>query len=144
MINLVQYREYWEGVGRRVDAITGVVAVTVDDGMARVIQRLPAGSVTLFFLPPAAESVAKSPDAFREENECVVFLMEKYDPQRKSPFAVLESTQPVIEAVKALMLGTMTRACSPARLDVGSLNTLPETKFFAGFAGWSIGFKLIT
>lgn len=30
MINLLHYREYWEGVGRRVNSITEVLPVTID------------------------------------------------------------------------------------------------------------------
>ena len=118
--------------------------VAVDKDMARKIQGLPIGSVTLFILPPGAESESKNPDAFREANQCVVFVMEKYDPQRKTSFATLESSQQAIEDLKALMLEDLAGGCPLMRFDVSSLNTLPETEFFAGFAGWSIGFKIIS
>lgn len=144
MINLVQYREYWERVAARLDSLTGVLPVAVDKDMAKKIQALPTGSVTLFVLPPGGESGSKNPDAFREVNQCVVFVMEKYDPQRKTSFAVLESSQKAIEEVKALMLDDLASGCPVMRFDVSTLNTLPETEFFAGFAGWSIGFKIIT
>lgn len=142
MIDLVQYREYWERMAHRVAGITDVIPVTVDDAMAKSIQRLPIGSMTLFFLPPAAESSGRNIDSFREDNECVVFVMEKYDPQRKSAWSALESSQPIIEAVKQQLLEM--RPCAPVTFDVSTITTLPETKFFAGFAGWSIGFKLKT
>lgn len=144
MINLVQYREYWERVAARLDSLTGVLPVAVDKDMTKKIQALPTGSVTLFILPPGGESGSKNPDAFREVNQCVVFVMEKYDPQRKNSFAVLESSQKAIEEVKALMLDDLAAGCPVMRFDVSTLNTLPETEFFAGFAGWSIGFKIIT
>ena len=112
--------------------------------MGKKIQALTIGSVTLFILPPAAESESKSPDAFRETNPCIIFVMEKYDPQRKSSFEVLESSQKAIEDIKAVMLDDLAAGCSVMRFDVSTLNTLPETEFFAGFAGWSIGFKIIT
>lgn len=144
MINLTAYKEYWERLAKRVPLITGVLPVTVDEAMAKRITSLQKGSVTLFVLPPAAESEAKNIDSFKEENECVVFVMEKYDPQRKISFAALESSQKAIEEVKALMLDDLAAGCPVMRFDVSTLNTLPETEFFAGFAGWSIGFKIIT
>lgn len=144
MINLLQYREYWERIADRLDSITGVLPVAVDKDMGKKIQALPTGSVTLFILPPGGESESKNPDAFREANQCVVFVMEKYDPQRKTSFAALESSQKAIEEVKNLMLDDLAAGCPVMRFDVSTLNTLPETEFFAGFAGWSIGFKIIT
>ena len=144
MINLLEYREYWERVAQRLDSITGALPVAVDKDMGKKIQALPTGSVTLFILPPGGESNSKNPDAFREVNQCVVFVMEKYDPQRKTAFAALESSQNAIEEVKAMMLDDLATGCPVMRFDVSTLNTLPETEFFAGFAGWSIGFKIIT
>jgi hypothetical protein len=144
MINLLQYREYWERVADRLDSVSGVLPVAVDKDMGKKIQALPTGSVTLFILPPGGESDSKNPDAFREANQCVVFVMEKYDPQRKTSFAALESSQKAIEEVKTLMLDDLAAGCPVMRFDVSTLNTLPETEFFAGFAGWSIGFKIIT
>lgn len=144
MINLIQYREYWERVAARLDSVTGVLPVAVDKDMGKKIQALPTGSVTLFILPPGGESESKNPDAFREANQCVVFIMEKYDPQRKTSFAALESSQKAIEEIKALMLDDLAAGCPVMRFDVSTLNTLPETEFFAGFAGWSIGFKILT
>lgn len=144
MINLLQYREYWEHVAARLDSVTGVLPVAVDKDMGKKIQALPTGSVTLFILPPGGESDSKNPDAFREANQCVVFVMEKYDPQRKTAFTALESSQKAIEEIKALMLDDLAAGCPVMRFDVSTLNTLPETEFFSGFAGWSIGFKIIT
>lgn len=144
MINLLQYREYWERIADRLESVTGVLPVAVDKDMGKKIQALPTGSVTLFILPPGGESDSKNPDAFREANQCVVFVMEKYDPQRKTSFAALESSQKAIEEVKALMLDDLAAGCTVMRFDVSTLNTLPETEFFAGFAGWSIGFKIMT
>lgn len=144
MINLLQYREYWERVAARLDSVTGVLPVAVDKDMGKKIQALPTGSITLFILPPGGESDSKNPDAFREANQCVVFVMEKYDPQRKTAFAALESSQKAIEEIKTLMLDDLAAGCPVMRFDVSTLNTLPETEFFAGFAGWSIGFKITT
>lgn len=144
MIHLKDYSDYWERMARRVDGVTSAMPVTVDDNMAKAIQSLKPGTVTLFYLPPGAESAADNPDAFAEKNTCVIFIMEKYDTQRRSAFDALATSQPAIEAVKAAMLADMAAGCPVMRFDPRSLSTLPETKFYSGFAGWSLGFTIIT
>lgn len=143
MLNLKEYREYWKGLSRRVPGLTGCMAVTVDENMAKRIMGLPKGSVTLFYLPPGSLAEGADVDSYREKNDCVVFVMEKYDPQRRDSFSVLESTQEVIEGVKGAMLADMAMGCPVMRMEVSSFSTLAETQFFAGFAGWSLGFKVM-
>ncbi|MGM9817170.1 MAG: hypothetical protein ACI304_08990 [Lepagella sp.] len=144
MIELQEYRQYWEQVALRCHTITGILPVAVDKDMGKKIQALPTGSVTLFVLPPGAESESRNLDAFKEMNTCVVFVMEKYDPQRKTAFDTLESSQKSIEELKRVMIDDMAAGCPLMKFDLRTLNTLPETEFFANFAGWSIGFKIIT
>lgn len=141
MISLQDYRLYWTDMAGRAEGLTGVLPVTVDDGMARSVMALPRDSVTLFFLPPYSRSESGSPDAWSEGDECVVFVMARYDPQRRDCWDVLEQTQPVIERVKALLVADSAAGCRFMRVDVRSLSTMPETKFYAGFAGWSLGFR---
>ena len=142
MVNLREYREYWERMAACVECVTGVLPVTVDHQMGKKIQALPKDSVTIFVLPPVAESSAKPPDNYREENKCVIFLFAKYDAQRVDSFTVLEQTQPAIEGIKAEMLRDQAVGCPVMRIDVGSIDIAPETELYAGFAGWSIGFNI--
>ncbi len=144
MLNLADYRDYWERIAARIESVTGILPVTIDDQMGKKIQSLPANSVTLFILPPLAESSAVNADNFRENNKCVVFVMAKYDPQRCSSFDVLEQTQPVIDRVKALMLDDQRAGCALMRIDVSSIETAPETELYGRFAGWSIAFNVIS
>lgn len=142
MINLLQYREYWERVADRLDSVTGVLPVTIDKEMSRRIQSLTADSVTLFVFPPLADSSAKYADSYQEDNRCVVFVMEKYDPMRKHSFNVLIETQPIAESVKSMLLNDLTAPCAPFRIEVGSIETAPETELYGVFAGWSIAFNI--
>jgi hypothetical protein len=144
MINLAEYREYWQSVASRIPELTGILPVTLDEQMGKKIQSLAADSVTLFVLPPLAESTAKSVDAFAEKNQCVIFVMQKYDPQRSTSFSLLERTQPIIERVKMLMLDDQAAGCPIMRVDVSSIDTAPETELYGRFAGWSIGFNVIS
>lgn len=142
MINLKEYRRYMERIPGRIPALTGMLPVTIDDDMAKKILDLPKDSITLFMLPPAAESIGKNADNYTESNECVIFVMVKYDPQRSDAISALELTQPVVDSIKNMMIADMSMGCGLIRLDVGSFTTLPETRFFAGYAGWSLGFKI--
>lgn len=141
MISLTLYREYWERLAGRIEGISGVLPVTVDKSMGDKIKNLPKDSITLFILPPGAEG-SGNVDRFAEKNMCVVFLMAKYDPQRKSAFELLEETQPVIERVKSVMLADQAAGCPVMRIDVASIDTMPETELYGTFAGWSIAFNI--
>lgn len=143
MIPLSDYREFWETVAGNVEEITGVIPVTVDENVAQKIKALPLGSVTLFWIAPSATGSGNNVDVYRERNQCVVFVMEKYDPARKDSLAVLESTQPVIEKVKDYIRAHSSNTCSAWILDGMRIDTIPETKFFANFAGWSVGFTIV-
>lgn len=142
MLRLSDFRAYWDSVAERIPAVTEAMAVTVDDEMTKKIMRIPKETATLFWLPPSAEAAARNADSWREANLCVVFVMERYDPQRREAVDVLETSQTVIEDVKRMLLSDMSAGCSPLKIDVSSINTIPETRFFAGFAGWSLGFKI--
>ncbi len=141
MILLDDYRKYWEALPARVPGIGEVMAVTVDDSMGARIKALPKDSVTLFWLPPAGDGSRSRPDAFRDDSECVVFVMERYDPQRRDAIDVLAGVQGVVEAMKECMAADAAGCCL-FRFDTRSFSTLPETKFYAGFAGWSLGFRI--
>ncbi len=144
MINLHQYRKYWEDIAASTHGITGVLPITLDDRMGRKIQSLAADSLTLFVLPPLAESTARDADTFSEVNKCVVFVMAKYDPQRLSSFEVLERTQPVVDKIKQQMTVGQRGGCARFIIRAGSIDTAPETELYGQFAGWSIGFEIIS
>nr|DAF27310.1 MAG TPA: hypothetical protein [Caudoviricetes sp.] len=144
MINLVQFRRYWESVSDRIASVTGVLPVTIDKEMGKKIQALPVGSLTIFVFPPLADSDARNPDSFREDNKCVIFVMKKYNPQRQSAFSLLEETQPAVEEVKRLLLADHLTPCSPLVIDTSSIETAPETELYGTFAGWSVAFNAKT
>lgn len=144
MTDLSKLRRYWERMPARYSRIDEVIGMTADASMAPQVSGIPLGAVTLFYFPPAAVSRSRDADAFREENDIVVFVMEKYDTQRASAMDVLERTQEVIETLKECLLVDQCAGCPVMDIDVSTINTLPETKFVAGFAGWSIGFKVLS
>lgn len=144
MIDLKEYRKYWEGVAERLPVLTSCLGVTVDEDMGPRLQQLGGDDVTLFWIVPNAQTrKGASVDNYQEDNTCVVFVMTKYDRQRRSAVKALERVQPVIEALKVLLMDDMAGGCPVlAGLDVGTLSTIPETGFYNDFAGWSLGFTL--
>ncbi len=143
MISLKDYRGYWTELGTML-GFTSVMAITIDKEMSKKIQGIKKGDAVLFWLPPAAKSDNATFNNFTERNSCVVFVMEKYDPQREGSLDVLERTQPMAENVKAMLVDAALTPCSPLKVELTSLDTLPETDFYGTLAGWSIGFRIIT
>ena len=143
-MELKKYREFWEMVAGKIEEISGVIPVTVDEDVAKKIMALKLDSITLFWIPPSATGKGKNIDSFQERNQCIVFIMQKYDPTRMDSLSVLETTQPVIEKVKEFIKAIGKTICSPWTLEDLQLSTMPETKFSANFAGWSVGFSIIS
>ena len=80
MINIKVYREYWEGVQKRIPEIKKVLPVTIDEEMSKTIQGLSKEECpVLFILIPSGTGASLSADNVRENNLCVIFLMSKYD-----------------------------------------------------------------
>lgn len=144
MINLKTYLDYWESVADGVKEITGVLPVTLDKEMGKKILSLPTGSVTLFVLPPIAESEGRGADSISEGNQCVVFVMKKYSPQRQTSFDILAETQPVVDELKRRLYMLSAVPCSDFELDGRTVQTAPETELYGTFAGWSLAFILKT
>lgn len=143
MTDLNLYREYMEKLAP-LCGCDGSLAVTLDDAMARKIQNLNKESTTLFFLPPAIAGEGRSADDYRETEEVVLFVMKRYDPQRTAAFDVLAETQRQVGAIRSRLLADLCGPCAFMELVPASVNILPETKFYAGFAGWSVGFKVVS
>lgn len=141
MINLIRYRQYWERMACRLDYFVEVLPVTIDKEMGKSIQALPTDSITIFMFPPLSESAASNADAFRETNRCVIFLMKKYNPQRRTSYELLEEIQPEIERIKEYMIADQGRPCAPFSIDLSTLETAPETELYGTFAGWSLAFE---
>ncbi len=142
MISLKSYMNYWEGIAATFKEDVDVMPVTLDDAMANKIQQIRTGRTTLFILPPSASADARDVDNFTERCPCVLFLLKKFDPQRSNSWSTLEETQPLMEAIKRRMVEDQAAGCPLMQVDVASFNTQAETQFFAGFAGWSLGFTV--
>ena len=146
MIDLREYREFWEEVAARLDGVRSAMPVVIDEEMGRKIQGLKDSDLpALFWAPPMAESTRGSDaDVLAESNTCVVYVMTRYDPQKSSSLAALEQTQPAIEEIKRLLMGEYSGRCGMINLDPATFSTMPETRFYRNFAGWSLGFTCET
>lgn len=146
MIDIKIYREYWEGVQKRIPDIKKILPVTIDEEMSKTIQGISKDDCpVLFILIPSATGNSTSADNIQENNLCVVFLMDKYDPQRKGAYQTIEEIQPVMEQIKRILIEDSTTDCPViGKIDSTSLSTLPESGFYRTFAGWSLAFSFKT
>lgn len=141
MINLTDYRQYWEQMVERVKELKSCEMISTETNMADKVQRIrEEATPTLFFLPPSASSRGGL-DNYRDENACVIFVMARYNPQRATSAATLEATQPILEEVKRMIIDDAAAPCSLLDLGEGGIEILPETDFFGNWAGWSMLFK---
>ena len=106
-VHLVFYRtdiRFKEGVQKRIPEIKKVLPVTIDEEMSKTIQGLSKGECpVLFILIPSGTGASLSADNVRENNLCVIFLMNKYDPQRKGAYETIEEVQPDSGRVERLV-----------------------------------------
>lgn len=146
MIDIKIYREYWEGVQKRIPGIKKILPVTIDEEMSKTIQGISKDDCpVLFILIPSATGNSTSADNIQENNLCVVFLMDKYDPQRKGAYQTIEEVQPVMEQIKRILINDSATDCPViSKIDLTSLSTLPESGFYRTFAGWSLAFSFKT
>lgn len=144
MVDLNLYAQFWRDIAKSIPEVDNVMAVTVDDEMGRRLQSMAAGQTTLFWLPPVAEATGRTADAYAERNTCVVFVMEKHDPQRRPAIDVLIQSQPVIEGIKARLRDSAAACCQPFIIDPATIRTEAETQFYRSFTGWSLSFTIKT
>lgn len=145
MISLERYEEYWNSVKERVSQVKRVIPVTMDQEMGKEIQSLGAADLPALFVIIPEAHLSGDVDNLKDNNFGVVFIMDRADPQRKKAYQVQKETQPVIEDIKQIMIDDRAAGCTMLRnLDIGSISTVPESGFYANFAGWSIGFQFKT
>ena len=141
MVNLQKYIEFCRGLAERIPGIKSAMLVTTEQGMADRIARIPeAETPLLLVLPPIAKVSASNPDAVREVNSAVVFVMQKFNQRDSTAAEVLIESQRAAEEFKNLLIRETARPCGAFSLEPDTIDIMPETEFFASWAGWSIGF----
>lgn len=85
MVNVKEYREYWEQYKERIPEISEVVPMTVEQDISKKVQGIRANSLVLFMLVPEVKTDGQSVDDYEHKNEGVVILAGKFDPQREDP-----------------------------------------------------------
>lgn len=141
MLKIEEYRECIE-TAARVPAIKSRHLVNDDRGMSDRLRSLKREELpALFTVVPYAEAVDRDPDNLSERNMCILFLMERTDPQRRTSIEAVTDTQPVIEALKKEMRKAAARPCS-LMYGMSNLTTTPESGLYAEYAGWSLTYTL--
>ena len=143
MISMSVLRKYWAAMPGRVPGLRGACALSVDANMATKVGAIGEDDTpVLFYLPPTGRGRGYL-DASREDTALVLFVMQKYNPRKTTPEAVLEAVQPVAEAIKERLLADAAYACGPVRVNPSTITTVPETEFFNNWAGWTLAFNLL-
>ncbi len=142
MVKLKDIRQWCEAIAARIPEIKTVMGLSVEANLADRIRAIAESQTpALFYLPPTADGSGR-PDAFVEVNQIVLFVLQKYS--RRSSLEVLEEVQPVAEYVKAMIIEDADTPCAGLRLQHDTISTMPETENFGNWAGWAIGFTVIS
>lgn len=130
----------------RIPGIHSFTVDTVDAEVGKKYQGLEKDKLpVLGLILPTAISTSEDLDSITERNTVVLFVVDKFDPQRKDAVQTCVETQPLIEAIKATMASDKAAGCHLLdRLDLASLSTMPETGLYGTLAGWSLGFNFET
>lgn len=82
MVNIKEYREYWEQYKERIPEIKEVVPLTVEQDISKKVQNIKTGDLVLFMLVPEVKTEGENADNYSDKNEAVIVLAGKHDPQR--------------------------------------------------------------
>ena len=141
MVNVKEYREYWEQYKERIPEISEVVPMTVEQDISKKVQGIKANSLVLFMLVPEVKTDGQTVDDYEHKNEGVVILAGKFDPQRGGSYPCIEEIQPIIELVRDSMLEDMGQGCPVlGRIKVNSIKMVPVSTWYNVLAGWMIDF----
>lgn len=144
MIQLAQYLQFWQQLAESTN-INFVHSVTSPEDIARKIAAIKKDQwPALFVAVPAAVMTGTSVDDVDCINECIVFIFDRYDPQRMehAAFAKLNTLQFPLHAIIRKLLDEAAVPCSPMHtLDFDSISIMAVTDQYANTAGWSIAFN---
>lgn len=143
MIDLKLYREYFEKMNLLTHGIGSVKLVNVAENMADTLKGIRRDDLPVLFVvvPSARDSDDCEPDRIEEVNDCLVFLMDRTDPQRRTALQVLERLQPLTEHLKAQLRADAATPCHWLN-GLRDMATVPETGFYTDYAGWSVSFRI--
>lgn len=142
MIRIKDLREYAESLLQRIERIHSATLVNVDKEMSDALRQMKRDEFpALFVVVPSAEDDSDYPDNVAETSQCLLFLLDRADNQRRTPLQVLEETQPVIESLKQILRDDAARPCH-FMAGLHNLSTNPETGLYADYCGWSLSFKI--
>lgn len=142
MIRIKDLREYFESLVERTNEIYSVTLVTVDKDMSDALRQMKREDFpALFVVVPSSDDNSDYPDSVAETSQCLLFLLDRSDNQRRTPIQVLEDTQETVEAMKQGLREDSARPCHfMSRLR--NLSTNPETGLYSDYCGWSVSFNI--
>lgn len=142
MISIKDLREYSEALAIRTDGVNSVTMVSVDKDMSDALRRMKAEEFpALFVVVPSSDDESEYPDIVEETSQCLLFLLDRSDNQRRTPIQVLEETQETVETLKQNLRGDAARPCH-FMAGLRNLSTNPETGLYSDYCGWSVSFNI--
>lgn len=142
MIYVKDLRAYAEALLQRVSGIRSVTMVSVDKEMSEALKQMKSTDFpALFVVVPSAEDKSVYPDNVSETSQCLLFLLDRTDQQRRKAIQVLEETQEVVELLKKTMREDAGKPCH-FMSGLRNVSTNPETGLYSDYSGWSISFNL--
>lgn len=142
MIGIRVLKEYAEELERDVKNINSARLVCMDKDMSDALRQMKTTEFpALFVVIPSSDDNSNYPDNISERSQCLFFLLDRADNQRRKPLAVLEETQQIAETLKAHFRDD---ACKPCHFMSGmrGMSTNPETGLYTDYCGWSISFSV--
>ena len=141
MVNVKEYREYWELYKERIPEIKEVVPMTVEQDMSKKVQDIKSGDLVLFMLVPEVKTEGENADNYSDKNEAVIVLAGKHDPQRGGSYQRIEDIQPYIESIRGYLMEDMAQWCPVlGRVDLSSIRMIPVSTWYNVLAGWMLDF----
>ena len=148
MINIKYYFQFWERLAKSVTSTPRIGSVSLVGSPQDVARQLSALKTTdypaLFVAIPEITAVGLSIDDTVDVNQCLLFLLDRYDPQRKDKnlAALMQQLQLPLEGLRNKLFNEASVPCSPMHtLDVSSISIMAVTDQYANTAGWSMAFN---
>jgi len=152
MVPVRAYKTYFLTYLQRDPRITRVDFVIKESHLAKIIKEVKATDIMLAVVIPSADATAFDEDNLGDNNSGLIYVLKPAGRSTDTDSKMIdriETTQLVIENIKALMLVDKTHHelgfCPNfmTELDINSMHTDPEYDFL-GCDGWSLSFNFKT
>lgn len=141
MVNLNSLEQYWNAMPAKVRALKKVYYVTEEGDMKDFFQDIKLTEQPFLVVVIPSAKASGSADFYTETNMNLIYLLSKEDSGKKRTFELQKELQPVMEAIKDVMIADIAGCGFMRELDISSMHTDPERKLLSVASGWSLSFE---